>query len=337
MERPRLGPAVWLALALCLALRLLLALLPERSLLVADSVRIRDSWRVESGLRSGAEMSPRVLVSGSSRLLSMKPKQHAKQLGLPASEVAHVSKVGNGWWDTLTLLRRNPALLEDLELLVMDVYPAQARVSERFSENDLLFLSQAELRERWRVGHLGHRLQALVDPLLPLWTRRLRVPEWLELLREVMTGDTAVPEPVPEMLRARDMWAEVSDHERVALQAEFLFPTTPRSGVELGALRDLADRLPEGSRLLLVWLPFRHDFRELVSRDEGMRSSRASFRALLEGFDHPRVEVVWFDDQKELGLLDEDYTADGAHLTPKGNAKLLGALARLERQIMRNP
>lgn len=328
---------MWLAVLLLLLLRGALELLPESHLLAADSVRIRDFWRVERGIRDREDARPRVLLAGSSRVLSMKEKHHALALGLPRSAVVHASKLGNGWWDTLTLLRRNPQLLEELELLVMDVYPAQERISERFTENDLLFLRQARVPERWRVRDPADRAVAFVDLALPIWSERLRVTEWLLVLRSLAAREPLEIPPVPEMLRLRDLLGEVTPEERVRLQVEFLFPDTPRSEVEIFALRELADLLPDRAHLLLVWLPFRKDFRRIVSEDDGMRRTGESFRATLEGFDHPQVETVWIEDQEEIGLVDREYLPDGAHFTPPGNAKVLRALARIERQFVRNP
>lgn len=328
---------MWLAALLLLLLRGGLELLPESHLLAADSMRVRDFWRLEQGIRERGAAHPRVLLAGSSRVLSMKERHHALALGLPPSAVVHASKLGNGFWDTLTLLRRNPHLVDELELLVMDVYPAQERISERFSENDLLFLRHARVLERWRVSDPADRAVAFADLALPIWSERLRLTEWLLVLRS-LTSREPPPIPVaPELLRLQELLGEVTPEERVRLQAEFLFPDTPRSEVELLALRELANLLPERARLLLVWLPFRNDFRRIVSEDEGMRRVGDEFRASLEGFDHPKVETVWIDDQQEIGLADRDYIADGAHFTPPGNAKVLRALVRIERQFLRNP
>ena len=326
---PRPGIPFAVAVAVCILARAFVGWLPETFVGEIESIRERFFLFAEDTYRSSSAPPPRVLLLGSSRFEALRTADVAAAFEVRTEEVTNLSRSGSQFWDSLTLLRRNPELLTNVEFVIMDLYPAAVHVSVLFPEDDVLFLGQATWAERWLVHAPASRLRALADPIIPIWTKRLRVTNWIAVMTQLAGGADATAQ-IRNTTRLEDAPDRLNlEHTVLAAALDRLFPDGPISEVQLHALRELADLMPERTQLLLVWLPFRSDFQDLVAATPERAASEQRFREVVKGFTHPRVKIAWLEEPASLGLEPQDYMPDGAHFHSSGRARLVQALARL--------
>jgi hypothetical protein len=275
--------------------------------------------------------SPKVIVAGSSRLGVVAGEVLAPHLpGVAADEVANYSLAGNTFWRTLAFFRRQPQVLENAEHVVIDLLPQQLYISPIFNEDDELFLRLATFEERFRVTGLVKRGKAYADAVFPVWSERHSVSGWLFGLRQIPRGVTERYEASVAALgetadwRARLLEDDIGAAEAVRMDGYAPPPMVSR--VQVMAIHELLDVLPERCRLHLVWMPVREDYTSWLRDDVDGRTSLTVFRELIEELDDARVNVVWHGDASAEGLTGDDYM-DIVHFTESGRDKACALLA----------
>lgn len=325
---------MWIALALCLAARIALIPLDEERLYLDGDEGSRSYLVTEQRYRVRGPAAPEVVVLGTSRLLDLEPDALAVHgVGGP---IALLPQPGNTFYDAELLLARNPGLVAQCELLVVDLVPTMLRVDPWAMERK--FLRFASVADRAAVPGPG-ALRALADWLFPLVSERHSAAQWIE-------GISLWWRPPAERLRiVEQRWRSTiafnrrqsalrrrqSGIEYNPYTLEFVAPAGeggrwhPR---QLEALDRSLAALPERCRPVFVFLPFRASLQRAIEREPARLERWREFRALGQTLAARGARVSWNEDAAALGLRDEDYV-DGIHFTPRGNAKLARLLAGL--------
>jgi hypothetical protein len=320
---PRFSRAAWLALGLSVAARAAIYLASEAFFLIPENDFDKLYLINEAAHRLSEGPRPKVVVMGTSRLGILPGDRLGKELGVEPEEVANYSLAGNSFWRTLAFFRRNPEVLEEARVVVLDLLPYQLYVGRLFTEEDELFLRLATLEERSRVRSPLLRAKAFADLAFPVWSERHNPEGWRRGLR------LATVEPLERyrlFLEAASQSAASVDLRREVQEMEAA--TDPRRGagyappprvseVQVEALRELADLLPDDCRLLLAWLPVRQDFAAALRSDPVMGASYRTFKEFLGEFRHPRARLIWLDNAEGEYLPSEAFT-DVVHYTPDG-------------------
>jgi hypothetical protein len=265
-----------------------------------------------------APRPPVVLLVGSSRTQSgFVPEQMERELGLPAGSVGKVTAAAGTAWDALVLLRRNPALLDTTQLVVLDVEPWQLNDHYDYAMPSRFFWS-ATLRERWLVGGPG-RFGAVADWFWPYIAQRRDLARWIAGLRNPLKHHDRLPPP--------DLFGPVDEEHywqlhadparRQAVRAEprltpagfaqrALGDFTPSRRLE-AAFRDLIALLKEHQIPLLLHQPPMHSgvFAWLRAHPSA-RSAYEDYANFLESLRAPLVGIAFWELTGEVGLTDDD-------------------------------
>ena len=148
--------------------------------------------------------SPRVLVLGSSRIRdAVLPETLEYELGLERGDVLNLGTTAGTPFDALTLVRRHPKLIENVELAIVGVEDWYVDGTYPHNERDMRYASMSErlaypTRVQLLTGLLWHTYGA--NTAIRRWLRRLGRPgPDVELLPDGRfswrTGDTSDEDP----------------------------------------------------------------------------------------------------------------------------------------------
>lgn len=272
-----------------------------------------------------SELRPKVLSLGTSRLMYMPPRLLAQSMGLETSETRLMGWPANTFFDSLALIRRNPSLVRNLDLLIMDLVPMQYHIGEHFPEDDALLFRRSTVGEKLAIRDPLERARAMLDLALPARSWRLSVAKWRDAIRlhgkspQEQLAYYREQNPVVEIVVG---FLDQGRDDPIAHVMNTQFPTARASAIQARALREIVDLLPDTCPIMLVRPPYRPDIEALIQDTEQYRRSNAEFRAFVDSIDHPRVHVLWMDDMAALGLEPSDYTDDGSHFNPGGMEKV---------------
>ncbi len=321
-------PAAWLALALLALGRIFFLALPDAFIAYPETQAEYNFYKQD--LRCQA-MQPeaQIIIQGTSRLELLQKLPLFEKRWHTKDRIVNVSQPLNTFWHMNLLLRRNPGLLNATELWIMDVLPAQARVAWGFNEHDALFLRESTLIEKLRIRSAIHRMQALSDLILPLWSHHHSAANWARALR----GLTATPQQqldailaidgnrLPDITGARTAFPEDPRLVRKMFAEVLYTPEQPESQVQRVAFRELLSRRPPDTHALLIHLPYREDFATMLV-EMGCISSKDEMRRFVEQADGPGVHVEWLENPDTLEFIDDDFAPDGIHATFSGIKKI---------------
>jgi len=317
--------------------RVLLAVRPETVLHVSQNESYTNYYNREMRARHSGEESPTVLILGTSRLELESFGGLADLLGIPRERVANYSQAGNSFWLNHLLLRRNPALLENTKVVIIDVLPYQLFQNLNvFPESDECFLRYATWEERLRAVRPSSRLIGLADPVLGLWSEPREPLYWARGAIESFESPDESSRRLREEVSTSEWRKRLRVHEfprewlRDGLKRLY-FPDGPLIENQLRALRGLPDLLPERSALVYLMLPLSDEFRSEFMPDERSRKQLAELETLVRENAGPRAIIDWKLDQAASGLAAEDYL-DGVHFTASGFNKVTAILEDVVRR-----
>lgn len=326
-----------LAAAVLGVTRVLLAVRPETVLHVSQNESYTNYRAREMRSRYGGEPAPTVLILGTSRLELESFGELADRLNIARERVANYSQAGNSFWLNHLLLRRNPGLLENAKVVMIDALPYQLFQNLNvFPESDECFLRYATWDERLRAVRPSSRLIGLADPVFGLWSEPREPLYWA--MGAIESFDS--PEERSRRLReevSRSEWRkrlQVHEVPREWLRdglKRLYFPDGPLIENQLCALRGLPELLPERCTLVYLMLPLSDEFRSEVMRDERSRNQLVELERLVRDNAGPRAVVEWRLNQTESGFVDEDYL-DGVHFTASGFNKVTAILEDVARR-----
>lgn len=318
--------------------RILLALRPETALHVSQNESYTNYRAREMRARYGGEPSPAVLILGTSRLELESFGGLADRLGIEREQVANYSQAGNSFWLNHLLLRRNPGLLENTRVVIIDVLPYQLFQNLNvFPESDECFLRYATWEERLRAVRPSSRWIGLADPVLGLWSEPREPLYWVKGAIESFDSREELSRRLRDEVSRSEWRKRLRVHElpRDWLQdglQRLYFPDGPLIENQLRALRDLPDLLPDRCALVYLMLPLSDEFRSEFVRDQRSRNQLMELETLVRENAGLRAVIEWRLDQTESGLVDEDYL-DGVHFTASGFNKVTAILEVVVRQV----
>lgn len=318
--RPKVSTPVWVALAIVAAARVALLAQPDAFLTVAELGAQQQYMAVEALHRLSDNPSPEVIIAGTSRLGALPPSCIAEAMGIPARQVANYSCAGNTFWRVLAFLRRNPDAAANLNVLVFDVLPFQLHRGPIVSESDPLFLALATDEERARIETPGDQLIAWSDRILPYRSERRRIIGWWERFSRLAGDERAAYEAyraAPRFGTAPDPPGARLEFQKTAKETmRALAPQTRIAEMQVEALAELRALLPERTRLVLVWLPVRDDFRDYLETPEhGFAGLKSKLKSI-----EPGADLIWVDRAADWDMTGDDFT-DIVHYTESGLEK----------------
>jgi len=328
---PRPTAAFWVALILCGLVRFALEPLRDvpRADLELEDIRLLRT-REELFIKRMPEPA-RVVVAGSSRTLySIAPGLLAGRLGLAEHGLRNLSFDGGHPWDALVLFRRNPRLLEEAELVILDVDPLHVILNEPLPERYYRLMT---LRERLRVPG-PEKVRAVANWILPVASIRRPLNVWLLELKTYAEGgptwESRIVMPwwhtVPGEEELREMF-ERDDAMRPETAARRTYENHRFNRVTEFALADLRALLERhGVRLLIHSPPLHPDYLAWVERNEHAKQAYASYLEFVESLRSPMVDVVTWHRPEQVGLS-ADRLLDWGHLDRRGAEIYSSALA----------
>lgn len=180
--------AVLIAFAVCVAVRIAIGVAAHRGLAWPSSLPATSDSIRESKYRVYGPEAPTVVLMGTSRLLDVCAQCLARELSLQRDKVTNFSHLGNSFWRNLALVRRNPELVASARVVYIDVSPFQFNNEDICSDEQ--FLRHATIDERFAVAQPSQRVIALADRVVPLWSERRTVPEWLSAMSFMLMRKT---------------------------------------------------------------------------------------------------------------------------------------------------
>lgn len=326
------GKAVLLAFVIIATLRLTFYVYSDFFLPVnaTDSTR---EWFVktpEMNYRT-YNRSPKVLVLGTSRTQRLPTSILAAELGVDPDHVLNRSWPANTFFDMLALLRRNPTMTRDLELLIVELVPVQYHSGDHFPENDAIFFRYSTVREKLLIQAPASRARALFDMVLPVWSSRLTVEKWMDALRLARQPHEAKLAYYVEQNPAREKVAKYRETWGADFTEHVLntgFPSSNPSPILAHALTQIIELVPDECVVVLVRLPYRPDVEQRVMRPGQYRKANDQFKDFVSAQQSGNVHVVWHDDAESLELSDDDFTRDGTHFTKSGLSKAASIMGR---------
>ena len=336
-ESPRLTRAGWLALGLFLVVRILLEIRPVHVLNYSEDDGYTAFTERELRVRLGGQVHPKVVVLGTSRLDTAPFTGMPAKLGIERNDFINLSQAGNTFWLNAAFLRRNPDLLRDARVVIMDLLPYQLRHHVWiFPEDDEMFLRFSTLGERLRVLDPGKRFAALTDWVLLTGAEPRQPIGW----RRGLGYSFDSPEKYEEMLRQRVSNAQMEarrqgerrEIEELKLYLSTLyFPGTPVAVNQLAALNNLAGLVPEDCRIIFVMFPISEQLLGYFLADEARSAAFIEFKELVGQMERPNVSVLWELEPASEAFDADDYL-DGIHFTASGYEKAEEALVEAVRK-----
>ncbi len=329
--------AGWLALGLFLVVRILLEMRPVHVLNYSEDDGYTAFTERELRVRLGGQVHPKVVVLGTSRLDTAPFTELPAKLGIKRDEFINLSQAGNTFWMNAAFLRRNPGLLRDARVVIMDLLPYQIRHHVWiFPENDEMFLKFSTLGERLRVSDPEKRIAALTDWVLLTGSETRQPRGW----RQGLAYSIRPPEEFEEALRLRVTHTQLEarkqgerrEIEKLQLYLSTLyFPGTPVAANQFTALNSLAGLVPEDCRIIFVMFPISEQLLGYFLEDEARSAAFSEFKELVGRMERPNVSVLWDLEPSSNAFDGEDYL-DGIHFTATGFEKAEEALAEAVRK-----
>lgn len=265
-------------------------------------------------------LRPRLVVLGSSRHFELPVFQMARALNLERSDIEKCATPANSYFSTSQLVERNPEIVRHCEVAIIDILPGQLDVPLESPELTPLRLQRTTLKQKVLFTQPGDRVLAHADFIFPFLSMAYSSREWFLGLNGTSEEiDQANLELLNESLRA--MKEEVAQKTNIQVINKVLrreFPSGLHSPLDRRSLFDLLNSFPPETSILLVRPPYRDDIEYLIRHTPDRAKSQEEFRKLVESIDRPNVELLWIESASNLGLSDEDYNDDGAHLSKSG-------------------
>jgi hypothetical protein len=331
-EFPVPTKAACVALAVCLSVRLLMAwrmdLLEQVPAESLDSGTIKAEAHLKQSVRE-----PRVLVVGSSLTeAGLVPEHLASELGMSTSEVGEYAIGGGTPWDILVFFRRNPELLQSVQLVVMDIGPWQ--MDEHvwdFIRNR--FLWHATLRERWQAT--GWRKAApLADWFWPVLTQRRELRSWVLGIQALARPSPQLEEPEENLYWSA--FASAKGRQTASNHPDFAPVAAAQGLTRMSWSAPMEQRLRELLRilhdhevpLLLHQSPRHPDYFAWIDQHPEAKEKYQDYVRFAHSLAGPTIRVQIWEKPKEVGLKTEDFL-DYGHLGRPGAEIYTRALGKL--------
>jgi len=332
---PTLTRAGFFAIVLFFATRIGLYANPDPLYPLAKDSFQSGQMFMESKFRSDPE-SPRLLLLGTSRLMWISPAWITRQLNLEQDAGHNGSTAGANFFRIHSFLSRNPDVLTNLDVLVIDLVPAQLYSTVWSDEGGAGFLLYGSFEEKIRSRGIRGKILVIADTIVPFRSNRFAPHEWRIGLfgthEEKLTfNNYQLQAWVRDLmeglgrLESRDMVNRVLEQE---------FPPPVPFPVQEFALNEIVDMLSPDTAVLLIRWPYRDDAQEIIDSTEELHASDQAYRKYAESIARERrnVQVEWYDHASDMGLVFKDYNSDGAHFSKSGLRKAANEIAAIIRK-----
>lgn len=336
VEMPRPTRALVLALGVLAVVRVLISLGEERLATVPNGdLDTFVYYQKEIEYRTGEGAHPRVLLVGSSRTQFLLSEMLARELKMPKRDVGSYGFAAANLWTYALFLKRNPGLLRDCEVLVIEAMPGsmfRGRAVEGRTRS--LFARYANFQERFTLPTPALQAEALADYVFPMWSYRNNPLGWRVFVHQCFMSDAerqlayATPgtltnraaryRPLPE-------WDAKMVMDGVAPPVEPLLPA-------LRALPDIVAMAPPDCRIVFWVPPLRSDFVDAIAVNAQYRESFEAFRREIESLNDPRVHYIGYDAPTSVPFTDEDFKDPDHFVGEAVTGKVAPEAARLIRE-----
>ncbi|MFP6582723.1 MAG: hypothetical protein VCD00_09225 [Candidatus Hydrogenedentota bacterium] len=280
--------------------------------------------RATAALPEGESIHPRLLFLGSSRQFQLPARRISSALGLARGEGKSYAAPASTYFSMYQLVKRNPEIASNCEVLVIDILPSQMNMPLEDSELTPIFIQQATFAEKFRLSRWSDRLLVVADNMFPFYSTRYSPLQW----QIGLSSDGAAIEQYNTNLlnaavaRSLAEMEEYTEAQRINTVLSREFPPFHHLDVQRQSFLDLLGLFPETATILLVRPPYRDDADQLIRDDPLRAESMHEFRKFIESIDHKNVEVIWIEKASDLGMTYDDYNDDGAHFSNSGLVKL---------------
>jgi uncharacterized protein YutD len=266
---------------------------------------------------------PVILIAGSSRIQRIAPSKFARDLNIDAQDISNLSRPANTFFDIQAFIHRNPDVLNQCELIIIDLLPLQLYENKYFTESDASFLRYATLEQKSRIDDFWTRLLSFGDTIFPFHSLRYRIDEWRIAFQytdkqKLAYNKIRLDDAVSVLTEGPDEWGEDRKIHKV-LNAEF--PPADHLDVQAHALYEIFEAVSDGANVLMVRPPYRKDIENIILTNTRYRESNKQFKSFIDSIDEENVYTFWMESPEEYNLTDDDYNEDGAHLSPTGVRK----------------
>lgn len=336
---PRPAKPAILALAILLAARIAFLVPATDRMIQIDSRGLRALFMADLECDLRETSNPEILLLGTSRIMNMAARRLEQPLKLPPGSVLNLSSAGATFFHLETVLKRNPEVLDGAKVILLDVVPFQATYT---AERGEFFLRFASMRQRMNTRTILSKVVGVGDFLLPVISHAQDPFQWhtgckqlhepphdrYERLKNIRLSSFG-PLPEAHLIEMRRRSGALGD-----VTLNFLFGVVGDDLLvpsDISSLLNIIDLAPDDCRIILAWLPYRDDLREIVKQSPKKSLRKKTFRELLQSIDDPKVELHWFEEASEIHVKQEEYKRDGAHFSPAGLHKVATTLAELAR------
>ncbi len=331
------------AVGVLLLVRVAIGLFDEDKLLQINSRWVHNLMINEVKCEEAEGAPPEVIVMGTSRARTMGPRIFARHLGRPPQDVINLATTGADFSNMETVLRRNPAIVRNARVLIMDIMPMQIMNHQNYDERGGFFLRYASLQQRIHAQGLVSKAAGLGDLVLGVGSHAQDAYQWrMGIARLDMTEPEWESYVHGVSLEGFNDWmALVDDVGSARLQgrlieecAKIMFTEPDVVPNQIAALKNIIAMTPEDCVIVGVWLPFREDVQELVNRSTTLSASEETFKKVIASVEVPKFTVRWFETPEDMGLTANDYTDDGVHFSPSGVDRLAQTYATIAQQYL---
>ena len=325
-EIPVPGRSCWLALGVLALIRVGFYFFSDFMLFVPQDAGRYYALRNDARYLNGSLERPEAIVLGTSRLTGLKSEYLAEGLGISEDRILNYAVPGFTFWHAKTFFERHPALLDDCRVVVIDLLPFQLYHGDVFSEEAGYFSGLLDFGDKAKLS--SGRIKAIhyMDSIVPAWSERRRVREWRMGVRML----SMAPEERRDAFLNYVQPLGMEDLQKQAIGDDALAAYSPNvlSKVQVDALMELPEMLPSDCNLILMWLPVEEEYRESLENSGAAGVEYRKYKGLIESVEHPRLKVLWIEDDSVIGLEQGDFM-DLVHYTEPGMEKLGAFLLEL--------
>lgn len=294
-----------------LLVRLALGAASEKTRYFRGRTRHSSFLFIEDNVIRGLQKSPRVLLMGSSRMrYGLHEADFAELAGLPADEVANLGVVTGTPQDALWQIRRNPGLLDDTRLVVLDLYRHMLKAGPIPART----FRYASVDERLHRKDLEQRVDLVLDGIFRHRADRRQLTHWLRGLAGKTPRDD-----IFEDYQNRGLWEDGEYRRRIqedlrpsvaALEYMQDFEVSTDAQDAMQRFLHLCDE--RDIAVVLVHTPSSSVFRASFSGVRGAAEGELLYWEWVNEL-KSRVPVLVYQGPEDVGVTDADFV-DYAHL-----------------------
>lgn len=317
-------------------------LLPDAAFTEGDSMRLRHRTIQELRIKEQEENPPKLMVFGSSRFIDVSSEELARLSGLNENEVLNISSAGNDFFSIHSVIRRNPKLFENLEVLMIDILPYQIMIYPNFEEQGAFFLRYGSVEQRSHIKAWPGKVQAYSDLVIPTWSKSQNPYFWTtgvqrQSLSNAEIVNSILSRPMNDLPSRRNLTAVMAESAAKGtihkLTAQLFFPKPNVSDVQLFSLNEIRKLVPETCEIALISLPIAGRSNDFIDSKPVRTESKETLKQVMKDFTLPDFRQYWYPNPEDIGLNENHFKPDDIHFTKEAMSILTRELSTIYKDL----